>query len=454
ALSESISQDAVLTLWKRGLVSKTLTDVLKYPNDTANIVRKENIRTFKSTLEYIYKTTVFNVFIEHVIENKFPDIDPQEAIKSAFSTISLTEQNNLMERVFELHVMGLVASNVKINIPSDETVQDIESFVPTSSKQSEVIVYDPIPFSGTILDFNYQLPDLYIDGFVFPTIKHYVYYKLTGTRYARAEVPKIDNKYLIVPDLSKMFNYAVSANEFHGIGIKILDQLYTSRSIKCSHKDPITLEIKNLLIHALDLYDKNKDIVGSKIPSALEWLDERTSYMREIIKMLGVRNITPDQRKALTELLAGTCVTYKSGVSELENIRQSLYAMMISVISLHPSIRPYDVTQYSRKYSLYPREESTLPLQIRYPVTALKRIIGLLQLINPSSSSTSQVRNAIEIITGFKPLKSAERDDFSYIISSFLNAPIEDADIVVAFLNDIKLEDDDTQRRVLFYSSI
>jgi hypothetical protein len=454
ALSESISQDAVLELWKKGLVSKSVNDVLKYPYETANIVRKENIRSFKSTLEYIYKTTVLNVFLDHVIEQKFPDIDPQDAIKAAFSTISINEQANLMERVFDLHEMGLVASNVKINIPSEETVQEIESFVPNTVNPKQVITYDPIPFSNTILDFDYMLPDLYIDGLVFQSIKHYVYYKLTGKIYTKQEVPRIDNKYLLIPDISKMFNYAVSANEFHGIGVKILDQLYKSRNVKCSQKDPITLEIKNLLVHALDLYDDNKDIVGSKIPSALEWLDQRTSYMKEIIKMLGVRNITPDQRKSLTELLTGTCVTYKSDVSELENIRQSLYAMMISVISLHPSIRPYDVTQYSRKFVLYPREESTLPMQIRYPVTALKRIIELLKVIIPNSSTTSHVRTAIGIITGFKPLKPAERDDFSYIISSYLDIPVEDADIVVSFVKNIKLEDDDTQRRVLFYSSI
>lgn len=454
ALSESISQDAVLLLWKKGLIGKSLIDVLNHPNDTANIVRKENIRAFKSTLEYIYKTTVFNVFLEHVIETKFPDIDPQDAISAAFSTISLNEQNNLMERVFDLHEMGLVASSVKINIPSEETVKEIESFVPDVSNPNQVFSYEPVAFSGTIIDLDYVQPDLYIEGISFPTIKHYVYYKLTGARYSRPEIPKIDNKYLLIPDISKMFNYAVSANEFHGIGVKILDQLYKSRNVKCTQKDPITAEIKTLLMHALDLYDNNKDIVGSKIPSALEWLDERTSYMKEIIKMLGVRNITSDQQKALTELLAGTCVTYKSGVSELENIRQSLYAMMISVISLHPSIRPYDVIQYSRKYALYPREESNLPMQIRYPVTALKRIIDLLKVISPGSSSTTHVRNAIGIITGFKPLKSAQRDDFSYIISSYLDVPIEDADIVVSFVNNIRLEDDDIQRRVLFYSSI
>lgn len=465
ASGENISKESVITLYERGLLDNTVLQVLQHPTSAANIVRKHYFRAYARVLEDIKRQSIFSTFFEALVKQKYPDlVSKADEISEQMSTVDLATQYELVDRVYRLYTLGLIVSRIDIDIPSEDAIKEVESFVLPMRVQPAKSVSIVLNVAGTLLDFTAHTPNLYIDEMHFPTVAHYVYYLLKNKQYNAVynhgtfiPTPDISDKYILVPDMYESFHRALYSNEIYGIGPKITDELATE-TIKVDASifdaERLGVVVTAMCADTSRLLKENKDLLASKpvIPAALQWTAMRLDQMYSVYDKLQFNhtNMTPEQRHALYMLFLGPCATASASTGDLFlQIKTALYTTMRDVLKISPYILPDTVVQYARRTLSLPDTKDRIPRAIRYPVLAIKNIINIL---SPAITSRNDaVRIAIFILSGHQPA-SEIRNDFTKLVSSELAIDEDAAAKVLGFVSAIGLDSDEIHRRVIFYS--
>lgn len=469
ARSENIDQATVHMLNARGLLDPLVFDAIDHPRSTADIVRRKHFRAYTAALERIKKTSIFTVYFETIVAKAYPHLAAaKDIITGQLALLSPTQQNALVDRVYKLHQLGLIATTVTVDIPTETDIVAVEAFVPPPHRS---VVFDAATSDLSETWLNYTAPigargELYIDGMRFPTIAHYVYYVLIGKRYVflkntdgtYTDIPVLPAKYILISEPERTFNRSIAYNELHGVGAKITADLAQAgpADFSATAKDMFAADIDRMCHKAAARIRTNPDLPAPTIPAAIKWVNHRMKHMRRVLGELGINleALPAAQRAAMQRLLVGDCVPPSDSGNIMENIKQTLYAMMCSVLALNSVIMPADVVDYARRHTVLPSAKSTIPRSIRFPVLAVKTIVdGLAQVMDADDYRRAQL--AILVLTD----KTADGidevyNDYTALIARALGISERAAALVNGFASTIQLGDDSVYRRIVFYSSM
>jgi hypothetical protein len=194
------ARDAVIQLYEM----KKLEPVFVKAALTKNyqlLVNEERIK-IRTVLQKIVNK-IFDMYLDYIIEKKFPKIDPlyYDIFKQQqLSEMDKTEKENLKKEIFSLYIDGKLNSKLSSDInkiiekiPSEDEILSIEeaslnfrvSEINVENDITEPIIITPRPSPAipTSVDFVEFSPISYvgmldIDGKLFPTVAHYITYNL------------------------------------------------------------------------------------------------------------------------------------------------------------------------------------------------------------------------------------------------------------------------------------
>ena len=466
ARSTFISQELVLKMYTNGTLDKPVYDALDNPENTAKIVRKVYFKAYADALIHIKKVGIFTVFAEKTAKSAHPDLDVSTVLRQQLSELSYKDKSLLIDKVYRLHELGIIASNVDITTPSKDDVDQVVS-QPIPSTRKVSFDGNVINFADTALNYTAHLHELYIDGLYFPTISHYVYYVLAGKKYTRiyanekfVPTPSITSAYILVGDITSYFNRAILCNEIYGIGDKYTHDVYSLEDTEydaiIANKSPLDDEIAELAIVSSQLLKRNADLFKLKkvIPSAISWVESRMDVAHYVYNILPIQqqSLTSQQLGALQRLLSGSCAPSTPSGDVFSEIKKHMYVAMRDILLKDSRLTPSDVLEYARRV-VSPKIKSKLPREISHAVMAVKYVLANLSVILASTDPTVLVRYAFKIISG-KESSEAKYDDYTKIIAQELGVSEQAAALVNGFIGAINLDDDVTHRRVTFYSAM
>jgi hypothetical protein len=500
ARSEFPDAEVVYGIYKRGGLDSLILQVLEYPRQATALVRKRYFRTYVATLEKIRKQSIFTIFFEKVAKDhgrkastwsQEPEAprsqseqgDHGTSLESALNQLarlSEPEQKELMERVSDLHDMGIIDTKVTLTIPSEKEIDSVENYVINTSVSPKVTISESsINIAKTILNYRRNIDVLHVDDIKFPSIAHYAYYCLSRKRYsaivARGSfiATEISDPYHFLPPLEDYFYRVAHMNELEGVGRKLTEDLVTPLSAPLSQVDePINnntflfvdkklYELVELSTEILKETKKWISTTSTILLGGVVWAYKKRRYVcNEMARLVGIGTYELNEKTALIALSLGVCIPSSIDMEDsLDKILfETCYNLMGSVLALNPLITPEKVIDYARRTSHPPRFATKLPRAIAYPAIALNYIMRVLTPLynGDSPPSFKMVDASINVLSGrvvgnVNPLYN----DYTKILSLELGIDNNDAAIINGFIAEIPhiFNNDHIYRRIVFYAN-
>jgi hypothetical protein len=492
ARSEFPDVEVVYGIYKRdGLDSLTL-QVLESPRSVAALVRKRYFRAYVASLEKIKKQSIFTVYFEKVCKDHGSSLDTGLA---QLATIPVDEQLQLVDRVSDLHDLGIIDTSVTLAIPSEKEIDEVEGYTPendSAKPRKEVEIHATSGhIEKTILNYTRKVDVLHVDNIKFPSIAHYAYYCLSQKRYSAIVAegkfiyPDISDPYVFLPPLNDYYYRVAHMNELEGLGRKFSEDLLSEaegfpKAKLSEEKDSggyelfVDKRIQEFAQLSRTILHKTRNwsvqpptAVGGEsfapiLIGAVEWAYEKRRYVSdEMSQLVGIyphflSNTSPE-KTALIALSLGVCIPASINMAEsLDKILfETCYKLMGSVLALSPLISPEKVIDYARRSRHPPRLTTKLPRAIAHPAIALNYILRILRpLEEPNYNITHAAINVLSgrrISDNLKPVY----DDYSKILTLELGIDPDSAALVNGFIAEIPSMDnsDDVYRRIVFYAN-
>lgn len=352
----SINRNNIFELVHSKMLPSDTLNFITYPETLVHVIRKKKIRELRTYKLKQRKGIVFDMFADYTIQKYYPDLDADlydTAKKQQFHTMGEQQKTQLENKLFRLYESDMLSSRLTKNInevlsgftiPSEEEVEmvehtpilynDINTITELSyiSEEGEDVFIYPFDFPEDMKKYK-QLSPLHetlfkVDNVFFPTVIHYVIFKLletvTTTPYTYlltdTHIPVVDNvnQFVSICTLS-----AVYKRLHEDVYIQRVDD-HMKSILDIKFKDPI---MKDILSRTGDAYliwdDPNDTVLGttddhtkaySRVGAYL--MELRThyhSYKKNVLDTLNTRqldyifNKDPFTRKWIHMRLRDTC---------------------------------------------------------------------------------------------------------------------------------------------------
>lgn len=465
-LSENPPEDVVLKMNARGTLDALVYSVARKPVHAAQLVRKQFIRSYAKARTAILKRSVFTVFFESVISRTYSNIEnKRSAIQKALSSISVTKQLSIMDRVYKLYKLGIISvpdfDVGKLQIPSAEDINSIETYV-----APPVASFAPVSTEFTYLedtDLRYDnVVNVYIDNMKFSTIADYVAYTITGKRVYEFPLYDVDmgvgSPYSLVSTelYDRCLNKAFYENEVGNTGKKLSKSLFRKSFSEYSGNDLIRQKVSHDCVTFGHLLQSNPEFVASDpiLFSAVFWVNARMFEIEttaDIVDDIASKGTVSD----IARILIGKCIDNISAPI-LKSIKLGLYKMMRDVLVLNSDISPRDVVEFARRTVTVPEKASAVPRQIRNTVFAVSRVSEALKKVSDVDEYLITIY-AVNVIVGAyieNPEAVEIYDEDAGIIARELGVSEKTAAFVNGFAKTLSPDNDQIQRKILFFSNI
>ena len=491
ARSDFPDVDVVYGIYKRGGLDSLTLQVLESPRSVAALVRKRYFRAYVASLEKIKKQSIFTAFFEKVCKDEDLSLDSG---LSQLANLPAKEQVELVDRVADLHDLGIIDTTVTLAIPSEKEIDEVEGYTSdnlsverndNSTQPQKVEIHQTsIHIEKTILNYRRKTDVLHVDDIKFPSIAHYAYYCLSQKRYSvivtegRFIDPEISDPYVFLPPLNDYYYRVAHMNELEGLGRKFTEDLISEDKTSDRSYDSFVdtrihefTELSKLILHKTKDWNVHPPTVGgggSGAPillGAVEWAYEKRRYVSdEMSRLVGIHpsSLSEKSTKEKTALIAlslGACIPTSINMTDsLDRILfDTCYKLMSSVLALSPLITPEKVIDYARRTRHPPRLVTKLPRAIAHPAVALNYISRILRPLEDLGYTDNISYAAINVLSGrrisdkLKPVY----DDYSKILSLELGIDADSAALVNGFIAEIPFMDnsDDIYRRIVFYAN-
>ncbi len=266
-------RSVIIQMAEKKQLNDYLLNAIEYPNTLVLSIRKREMRKLRLRKIKEQKEIIFSMYADYMLSKNYPDLKPAEYEKAkiqSFSNIGWEERNSLEDRLYALFEKGMLSSRLSDSIdvrmasfyiPSEQEVQEAENVTIESDTKQVTTDIPYAPETGEPIyvfqtDFQEIKPEykkfivfspidttygmLRIDGKLFPSISHYITYKLI------AHIKSIGSVTKAYPLLLKN-----PSNPIEGIDSFLDIGTLSAKYIKLSETD-YSQELEKLMMKALD----------------------------------------------------------------------------------------------------------------------------------------------------------------------------------------------------------
>lgn len=267
---------------------KLLYSSINNPNILTQYIRKTRLRFKKMNIEHSQKNIAFNIYVDNILKRNYPSLKENQYFEATQQQISTKLRNVFSSKLITLYKNNKLPKNLEdeirekldsMYVPSDEEIRQAES-IPIDYQDIPILDKNEMDQSQPSnkefrFDSNHKFSPrtythmLLIDNMSFPTVEHYMFYKLI-TRLlpeVAGDKTRFSSPYSVVllknenPDLPTSF-----------INLDSLNQLYSEESTNLIRKE----KQKNAEI-ALNEKFRNRhlqDLLAHTQNSTIEWDDD------------------------------------------------------------------------------------------------------------------------------------------------------------------------------------
>lgn len=457
-------QAVVLTLHTRGALDPLVLAVAAAPTHTAELVRRRYYRAYVAARVEARRQAVFTVFFDTVIQSRGRTLEDGLAqLKAQPAPV----QYDLVERVYDLYEMGLVAADADFGVPTKEEVDEAERFAAPPAEPRRRPPVSALPLENTVLNYRERTAYLTVGGLYFPSIMHYVLYCVSGKQYSLvADMSLLElndavpDPYRFLPDIAAYCFRAAYLNEFEGMGRKLLDDIAEAGAETPHAQGSLEQRVVFVFADAQAVVQRVAAYGPLPRPQALAGIvwayNKRTAVLDKVLPLLrlGGAPLTLRQKSVVVSLSLGICLPGSIDMDDpLDKILFAATNSLVQpVLARHHSITPEKIVDYARRTHALAQPRSKLPRPVALPVEAIKHVLRIVEQLELDTARA--VATALNIIAGETVAPAPEYDDNNALISMELAVAEAEAALINGFVQNIYrlANSDEIYRRIMFYA--